>query len=49
VGKDSLWSIARQYYGAATHANVQAILEANPDLLSGPDAKLRVGMVLKIP
>lgn len=50
AAKESLSSIARQYYGTATNAKLQAIVEANRDLLPGGVATpLKAGMVLKIP
>ena len=46
---DSVWSIARKHYGAATTAaKVQGILDANRDVLHGT-GDLKPGMVLKIP
>jgi hypothetical protein len=50
TGKDSLWSIARQYYGAPTGAKVQAIVEANRAALpNGASTPLKPGMQLRIP
>lgn len=47
--KDSLWSIARQYYrGETTNAKVNGIYEANRDVMKSP-GDLRAGMVLRIP
>lgn len=43
---DTLWDISMKLYG--TPARVQALFEANRDVLPSPDA-LRVGMVLKTP
>ena len=43
---DTLWDISMKLYG--TPARVQALFEANRDVLLSPDA-LRVGMVLKTP
>jgi LysM repeat protein len=45
---DSLYRIAKKFYGSATNAKVQAILQANRGVL--PGAKdLKPGMELKIP
>lgn len=51
VGKsESLWSIARQYYGSGTNAQkVQGIVAANPGVLRTANDPLKQGMVLKIP
>lgn len=47
--KDSLWGIARRYYGSSVSgAKVQGIYEANRDVMRSP-TDLRAGMVLKIP
>jgi phage tail protein X len=47
--KDSLWGIARRYYGSSVNAaKVQGIYEANRDVMRSP-SDLRAGMVLKIP
>jgi len=47
---DSLFSIARQIYGTASNAQVEAIVRANRDILTeGRDTPLREGMVLKLP
>jgi tetratricopeptide (TPR) repeat protein len=47
--KDSIWSIARKYYGSsASTAKVQGILDANRDVLPSANA-LKPGMELKIP
>ena len=47
---DSLFSIARQFYGTANNAQVEAIVKANRDVLAaGRDTPLREGMVLKLP
>jgi hypothetical protein len=43
---DTLWGISMKLYG--TPARVQALFEANRDILPSPDA-LRIGMVLKTP
>lgn len=43
---DTLWGISIKLYG--TPARVQALFEANRDILPSPDA-LRIGMVLKTP
>jgi tetratricopeptide (TPR) repeat protein len=46
---DTVWSIARKYYGpAATAAKVQGILDANRDVLRGTGG-LKPGMTLRIP
>jgi tetratricopeptide (TPR) repeat protein len=45
---DSLYNIARQYYGTASNARVEAIFEANRDVLRSK-TDLRVGMQLRIP
>lgn len=48
--RESLWSIARTYYGsAANNARVQALEDANRDLLPNGVASLKPGMVLRIP
>jgi hypothetical protein len=50
AAKDSLYAIAKKYYGAATNARVQALIEANRDLLpAGAGTPLKEGMSLKIP
>jgi phage tail protein X len=46
AAKDTLWGIARKYYGTPTAANVRAIRDANPGI--NTDA-LREGTVLRIP
>ncbi len=46
VSGDTLWSIAVKFYGDA--AAMQAILDANPDTLSNPEA-IGIGMVLNLP
>ena len=47
---DSLFSIARQFYGTVSNAQVEAIVKANRDVLTaGRDTPLREGMVLKLP
>lgn len=46
--KESLYSIARQYYGVATAARVDQIYNANRDKLRSP-TDVKVGMELKIP
>lgn len=46
--KDSLYAIAKKYYGYANNANVQALIQANQDILSADNA-LKPGMELKIP
>jgi tetratricopeptide (TPR) repeat protein len=45
---DSLYHIARQYYGTASNARVDALFEANRDVLRSK-TDLRVGMQLRIP
>jgi tetratricopeptide (TPR) repeat protein len=45
---DSLYKIARQYYGTASNARVDAIFTANRDVLRST-TDLRVGMQLRIP
>lgn len=45
---DSLYNIARQYYGTASNARVEAIFDANRDVLRSK-TDLRVGMQLRIP
>ncbi len=48
--RESLWSIARSYYGTgANNARVQALEDANRDLLPNGAASLRPGMILRIP
>jgi len=50
AAKDSLYAIAKKYYGAATNARVQALIEANRDVLpAGAGTPLKEGMTLKIP
>ncbi len=46
--KDSLYAIAKRYYGTATNAKVQGIIQANRDILPS-DNSLKPGMELKIP
>jgi tetratricopeptide (TPR) repeat protein len=46
--KDSLYAIAKKYYGTATNARVQAIIQANRQVLPADNA-LQPGMELKIP
>lgn len=46
--KESYWAIAKKYYGTATSARVQAIIQANRDVLPA-DNVLKPGMELKIP
>ncbi len=45
---DTLYGIAKKFYGSATNAKVQAILQANRGALPGPGA-LKPGMELRIP
>ena len=45
---DSLYSIAKRFYGTATNARVQSILQANRSVLANA-AALRPGMTLVIP
>lgn len=47
--KDTLYSISRQYYGTATNAQVEGIVNANRDVLESRNTPLRAGMILKIP
>ncbi len=48
--RDSLYSIARQYYGTPTNARIQEIVAANRDSLpQGINTSLRIGMELVIP
>lgn len=48
--KDSLYSIARQYYGTPTNARIQEIVSANRAALpQGVDSPLRIGLELVIP
>lgn len=50
AAKDSLYAIAKKYYGAATNARVQSLIEANRDVLpAGANTPLKEGMTLKIP
>ncbi|MDF9834188.1 tetratricopeptide (TPR) repeat protein [Ereboglobus sp. PH5-5] len=46
---DSLYNIARQHYGSARNAQVDAIVNANRDQLQSRNTPLRVGMELRIP
>jgi LysM repeat protein len=48
AGEKSLWSIARQYYGSVNQARVNALFEANRDVMHSPN-DLKAGMVLRIP
>ena len=49
AAKDSLWSIARKYYGSAvTGAKVRSIYEANRNVMKD-EGDMRPGMVLRIP
>ncbi len=45
---EGLWTIARQYYGSASNAQVEAIYNANRDRMSSK-SDLKVGMELRIP
>lgn len=45
---ETLYAIAKKMYGSASHAKIQAIMDANRGVLSGSSA-LKPGMVLKIP
>ena len=48
--KDSLFGIAKKYYGSATNARVQALIDANRDVLpAGAATPLKEGMALRIP
>lgn len=47
--KDSLYSIARQYYGSVTNAQIDAIVNANRDKLQSRDTPLKQGWELRIP
>jgi tetratricopeptide (TPR) repeat protein len=48
--RDSLYSIARQYYGTPTNARIQEIVAANASQLpQGANTSLRIGMELVIP
>lgn len=47
--KDTLFNIARQYYGSATNAQIEAIVNANRDKLQSRNTPLRAGMELKLP
>ncbi len=50
VSGDSLFSIARQFYGSPTNAKIDEIAAANPDQLpAGRNSPLRPGMELRIP
>ena len=50
VSDDSLWKIARKYYGvASTEKNIDRIVAANPQLTAGKNSVLRIGRVLVIP
>jgi len=47
---DTLFGIARQFYGTASNAQIDAIVNANRGVLTaGRDTPLREGMVLKLP
>ncbi len=48
ANEKSLWGIARQYYGGVNQARVNALFEANRDVMRNPN-DLRAGMVLRIP
>jgi tetratricopeptide (TPR) repeat protein len=45
---ETLYAISKKMYGSASHAKIQAIMDANRGVLSGSKA-LKPGMVLKIP
>ena len=45
---DSLYSIAKRFYGSANNARVQSILQANRSVLPN-SAALRPGLTLVIP
>ncbi|MEX2045031.1 MAG: LysM peptidoglycan-binding domain-containing protein [Opitutus sp.] len=48
--RESLWSIARAYYGSsANNAKVQALEDANRELFPNGGVSLKPGMVLRIP
>ncbi len=48
--KDSLFGIAKKYYGSATNARVQVLIDANRDVLpAGAATPLKEGMALRIP
>jgi tetratricopeptide (TPR) repeat protein len=50
AAKESLYSIARKYYGTPTNARIDEIVAANRNVLpDGRNTALRVGMELRIP
>jgi len=50
VSNDSLWKIARKYYGVAnTDKHIDRIVAANPKLLDDKNSVLKIGKVLVIP
>ncbi|HEY0968947.1 MAG TPA: LysM peptidoglycan-binding domain-containing protein [Opitutaceae bacterium] len=46
---ESLYSIARRYYGTPTNARISEIVAANRELLPNDKAALKIGMELRIP
>lgn len=46
---DTLFSIAKKYYGAGTNAKVQEVFAANRDVMKNPNAMPPIGTELKIP
>ncbi|GAB1489242.1 hypothetical protein MASR2M8_16950 [Opitutaceae bacterium] len=46
---ESLYSIARRYYGTPTNARISEIVAANRDVLPNEKAALKIGMELRIP
>jgi len=46
---ESLYSIARRYYGTPTNARISEIVAANRDVLPNAQAALKIGMELRIP
>ncbi len=46
---ESLYSIARRYYGTPTNARISEIVAANRDVLPGGSTSLKIGMELRIP
>lgn len=46
---ESLYSIARRYYGTPTNARISEIVAANKDVLPNGSTSLKIGMELRIP
>jgi phage tail protein X len=46
---ESLYSIARRYYGTPTNARIAEIVAANRAVLPNGSTSLKIGMELRIP